>query len=332
MMKKIISLVFVFFLISCSYVKYLPTLTPTKATAMPVESISPTLLMPTTPEPTSGVLATPTTQPLVPRFEHIVVILLENREFDTVIGNSQAPNINRLAKQYTLLTQHYAIRHPSLPNYIALIGGDTFGIQTNCTSCFIDAPNLADQIEAAGLTWKTYQEHMPSPCFVGDTLRYFQKHNPFIYFNDIRLDATRCKQMDVPLTQLDTDIAAGNPPNLIWIEPDICNSAHDCDLATGDAWAGAMVDKFRSFPGFMDNSLIILSFEEGQGDHTCCGLTTGGGRVPTVFISNLVKNSFEDATQYTHYSILRMIETAWGLPLLGHAADAETNLITAPWK
>lgn len=329
-MKKLFTIL-VMLLTACAAVPTIalqPSASPFNAATVASFQTSTTTIEVST--PTATPTATPA--PLVPRFEHIVVIILENHEFDTVIGNPRAPNINRLAKQYTLLTQHYAIRHPSLPNYIALIGGDTFGIKSNCTSCFIAAPNLADQIESAGLTWKTYQEHMPSPCFVGDTLRYFQKHNPFIYFNDIRNNADRCSTMIIPLTQLDQDNTSGNLPNLIWIEPDICNSAHDCSLATGDAWAGKMVDRIMTYPGFMDNSLIILTFEEGQGDHTCCGLTTGGGRVPTVLISNLVKNGFEDSTQYTHYSILRMIETAWGLPLLGHAADPETNLITAPWK
>jgi hypothetical protein len=78
--------------------------------------------------------------------------------------------------------------------------------------------------------------------------------------------------------------------------------------------------------------LIVLTWDEGQGEHSCCGLSTGGGRIATVLISPLAKNGFEDVTPYTHYSLLRTISEAWGLPLVGHAADAETNLITAPWK
>jgi len=60
-------------------------------------------------------------------------------------------------------------------------------------------------------------------------------------------------------------------------------------------------------------------------------LTTGGGRVPTVLVSNLVKSGFQDDVQYTHYSILKMISTSWNLPLLEHSADAKTALITAPF-
>jgi phospholipase C len=242
------------------------------------------------------------------------------------------PNFNRLAGEYTLLTQHYAIRHPSLPNYIAMIGGDTFGIRSDCTTCYIDAQNLPDLIEQAGLTWKTYQEAMPSPCYLQGTLRYFQKHNPFIYFDDIRLDQARCEQSVVPLTDLDGDLQSGSLPNFIFITPDICNDAHDCGLEVADAWLQPWVDKLMADPGFARDGLIVLTWDEGQGEHSCCGLSTGGGRIATVLISPLARNGFEDATPYTHYSLLRTISEAWGLPLLGHAADAETNLITAPWK
>ncbi len=273
-----------------------------------------------------------TLKPAVPRFSHIAVIVFENKEFSTVIGNKKMPNFNRLARQYTLLTQHYAIRHPSLPNYIAMIGGDTFGIDHTCVDCYINATSLPDLIEAAGLTWKTYQEHMPAPCFKQDTLRYFQKHNPFIYFDNIRLDQARCDSSVVPLTELEKDLENGELPNFIFITPDICNDAHDCGLEVADAWLQPWVDKLMAYPDFTRDGLIVLTWDEGQGDHSCCGLQTGGGRIATVLISPLVRNGFEDDTSYTHYSLLRMISESWSLPLLGHAADAETNLITAPWK
>ena len=291
--------------------------------------------IPTTPaRPTLATTLIPsaTIKAPVPRFSHIAVIVFENKEFSSVIGNKKMPNFNHLAQEFTLLTQHYAIRHPSLPNYIAMIGGDTFGIDHTCVDCFINATSLPDLIETAGLTWKTYQEHMPAPCHKQDTLRYFQKHNPFIYFDSIRLDQARCESSVVPLTTLDEDILTGGLPNFIFITPDICNDAHDCGLDVADAWLQPWVDKLMADPDFTRDGLIILTWDEGQGDHSCCGLPTGGGRIATVLISPLVKNGFEDATPYTHYSLLRTISESWGLPLLGHAADVETNLITAPWK
>src|ERR1044071_7716395 len=95
-----------------------------------------------TASPTPTLLPTATPKPLVPNFEHIVIIMFENKEFGSVIDNPQMPTYNRLAHENTLLTQYYAIRHPSLPNYIALMGGDTFGIDRNCNDCFINATSL----------------------------------------------------------------------------------------------------------------------------------------------------------------------------------------------
>lgn len=277
---------------------------------------------------------TPTPPPLVPDFSHIVIIIFENKEFGTVIGNGKMAYFNLLASSYTLLTEHYATTHPSLPNYISLISGDTFGITGNCEDCFINFLSLPDLIEESGRTWKTYQDDMPEPCFVGSTLRYDQKHNPFIYFDSIRLDAERCARSVVPLTQLDVDIAVGDLPNFIFITPDICYSSHDCGLELADGWLKQQIDKLYPFlEATGEPYLIILTWDEGQGAHSCCGLPElAGGRVATVFISPQVKQNFQDNTPYSHYSILKTISEAWGLPYLGHAADAETALITAPWK
>ena len=260
--------------------------------------------------------------------------MFENKEFGTVIGNPLMPNYNRLAREYTLLTQYYAVRHPSLPNYIALMGGDTFGIDSNCSDCFIDAPSLPDLIEASGRTWKTYQEDMPEPCYLGDTDVYVQKHNPFIYFNSIRLDAARCERSILPLTALQTDIETASLPNFIFITPNLCNDAHDCPLDVADAWLTELLGRLvPALDATGESYLLVMMFEEGQGNHSCCGLPLeAGGRVPVVFYSPLVKNGFEDPTPYTHYSLLKTISTAWSLPLLGQAAEDNNVLITAPWK
>lgn len=334
-MNRLSSCILVIVLSSgCIPFSVLPTETPS-----PVPSatqthtpIPPTATLTFTPSPT--LTPTPTPKPLVPNFEHIVIIMFENKEFGTVIGNPAMPNYNTLAREYTLLTQYYAIRHPSLPNYIALIGGDTFGIDRNCSDCFIDAPSLPDLIEASGRTWKTYQEDMPRPCYLGDTHIYVQKHNPFIYFNPIRLDAARCEGSIVPLTALQTDIDAASLPDFIFITPNLCNDAHDCPLDVADAWLTELLGRLVPALDMASQSyLLAMLFEEGQGSHSCCGLPPeAGGRVPVVFYSPLVKNGFEDATPYTHYSLLKTISTAWGLPLLGQAADDNHTLILEPWK
>ncbi len=242
------------------------------------------------------------------------------------------PVFNRWAAQYTLLTQYYAVMHPSLPNYLALIGGDTFNITTDCTDCFINAPSLPDEIEAAGRTWKTYQEDLPSPCFIGSTLTYAQKHNPFIYFDAIRLDKVRCQNSIVPLSQMTADLNNGQLPDFAFIVPNICNDGHDCALDKVNTWLDQWVSPLI---GLDPRSLIVITWDEGQGDHGCCGLNpggTGGGRIATLLISTLVKNGFQDDTPYTHYSLLKTISAAWDLPLLGRAKEDQMVLITAPWK
>ena len=298
------------------------TFTPAPVPPMAVPSST------ASPEPT----ATP--KPLVPNLDHIVIVMFENKEFGTVIGSPLMPNYNKLANEYTLLTQYYAVTHPSLPNYIALMGGDTFGIASNCMDCFINVPSLPDLVETSGRTWKTYQEDMPEPCYLGDTHIYVQKHNPFVYFDPIRLDPERCVRSVVPFTALQTDLETGSLANFIFITPNLCNDAHDCALDIADVWlTELLVRLIPALDAQGPDYLVVMLFEEGQGNHSCCGLPLeAGGRVPVVFYSPLVKNGFQDNTPYTHYSLLKTISAAWGLPYLGHAADESNALITAPWK
>jgi phosphatidylinositol-3-phosphatase len=325
MRRSSIYLMFFVLLASCMPNPPLPTSTPAAtATLTPV----PTATFTPTPQPT----ATP--KPLVPNFDHIVVLIFENKEFGSVIGNTDMPNFNRLANDYTLLEQFYAVTHPSLPNYLAIIGGDTFGVDSNCDECFVSEPSLPDLIEASGRTWKTYQEDMPEPCYVGSHGDYAQKHNPFIYFDSIRLDTARCNEHIVPLTTLQTDIDAGTLPNFIFITPNMCNSAHDCSLDVTDTWLGEQLTQLiPALDREGSNYLIVLTWDEGQGDHGCCGLPEqAGGRIAVVFLSPLVKNNFKDETPYTHYSLLKTISSAWSLDFLGHAGDENNTLITAPFK
>jgi phospholipase C len=299
------------------------------AVASPIQILSP--ILPPSPTPTAA--STPASP--VPNFDHIVIVIFENKEFGYVVDNYHMPYFNKLAKSYTLLTQYYAVTHPSLPNYLALMGGDTFGITFDCTSCAVNHPSLPDLLEASGRTWKTYQEDMPSPCFAGaESGNYAMKHNPFIYFMPIRLDAKRCNQSIVPLTQLSADLTGGALPNFAFITPNLCNDAHDCTVDVADAWLQNFMNQIMP-P--LDQSgkpyLIVLTWDEGQGNHSCCGLPAqAGGRVATILISPQAKSSFQDDTPYTHYSLLKTIESAWGLPYLGRSADSQTSIMIAPWK
>ena len=305
---------------------------PTSTKTLPIPTAVPTETI--VPSPTQQPLPTLTPTPSYPQFAHIVYVVFENKEFTDIMGSMYMPVFNRLANTYTLLTAFYAETHPSMPNYLAMVGGSTFDRTTNCEDCFVDSPSLADQIEASGRTWRDYQEDMPSPCFIGSRDSYAQKHNPFIYFDPIRMDTPRCKEHIVPLTALDQDIASGTLPNFIFVTPNLCNDAHDCFVNVADAWLNTFLQKLTPvLDATQQPYLIILTWDEGATNEGCCGLPThAGGRIATVLISPQVKLGFKDDTPYTHYSLLKTIETFWGLPLLGHANDPEAVLIEKPFQ
>src|SRR3954471_7063179 len=146
--------------------------------------------------------------PMLPRSarSHVVVIVMENKDFAQVLGSRDAPYTNALARRYAVPTRMYATRHPSLPNYIALIGGATFGITNDCTDCHVAARNLVDLLEEAGVSWRAYMEDMPSACYRGNSSGgYRRRHNPFMYFDDVASSRRRCAKV-VPYGRLASDL------------------------------------------------------------------------------------------------------------------------------
>jgi hypothetical protein len=267
-------------------------------------------------------LVTDTPRARVPAFSHIFLVTLENKEIGRVQGSDQAPYLNQLAATYGLASRYYGVTHPSLPNYLALLSGQTLGVTDDCERCYQSAPTLADQIEANGLTWKAYFESMPGPCYVGSSSDglYAQKHNPFIYFDGIRNDPARCGRI-VPFDRLGDNLAAGDIANLVWIGPNMRSSTHDASIGEGDAWLAAHLPAVLDSPAFQDNGLLVVTYDEGDSDDGCCGQRQGGGNIITVVASPLGKRGFVSDVPHNHYGLLRTIEDAWGLEHLGHADD-----------
>jgi hypothetical protein len=243
-------------------------------------------------------------------FDHIFVIVMENKSFNEIIGSSAAPYTNGLAASGALGTGYFGVAHPSLPNYLALAGGSTYGISSDCTTCWVSAPNIADSIESAGKSWKAYQESMPSPCFIGDSYPYAQKHDPFIYLNDIRNNASRCASHVVPYTQLTTDLAStSTTPNFAFITPNLCNDMHDCSVATGDSWLSQHVPQILSSAAFTaQRSLLALTWDEDD--------FTTSNQVPLILLGGGVTPRFASGTRFDHYSLLHTIESGLGLATL----------------
>ena len=265
--------------------------------------------------------AKPVQAAAVPAFDHVFVIVMENHSYNQIIGSTAAPYINSLATSNGLATGYSAVAHPSLPNYLALAGGSTFGITSDCTTCWISAPNLGDNLEAAGKTWKTYQESMPSACFVGDSYPYVQKHNPFIYFNNIRTNATRCQSHLVPYSSLASDLAsASTTPNFAFITPNSCNDMHDCSVGTGDAWLQQQVPSILGSAAFTtQHSLLALLWDEDD--------FSGTNHVPLILAGNGIAAGSTSGLGYNHYSLLHTAELALGAATLT-ASDASAVPMT----
>ena len=261
----------------------------------------------------------------VPSFSHVFVIVMENHEYNSVIGNPAAPYTNSLVSRYGLATNYFAASHPSLPNYLALTAGSTFGIATDCTTCFTSATNIADQVETSGRSWKAYMEDMPVPCFMGASSgNYAMKHNPFMYYNDIRTDPVRCAAHVQPFTQFWVDISSGQVPDFVWITPNMCNDTHDCPVATGDAWLGSVVPTITGSAAFRNGGVLFITYDEGASSAGCCS-GSWGGHVATLVIAPNAIRGLRSATPENHYGLLRTIEDGFHLGHLG-AAGWASNL------
>jgi hypothetical protein len=302
-------------------------------------------------------------------YQHIVEIMMENTSYNTIIGNPDAPHINALAHNYGLATNYFGVTHPSEPNYIANMGGSYFGIQDDnqfyctpalstpdphCTGTTVDhtvsAPSLADQLTAAGKTWKGYFQSLPPTPAPGQLIKtgpnangpytfkypsnanalYASKHNPFVNFTGTQDQVANM----VPDTQLSTDLAKNALPNFSLVVPDQCHDMHGTggcspDLtAEGDTYVGQMVHEIMASNAWQQgNNAIVVTWDEddfsdsGQPGTGCCGADPGGGHVATIVITNQGENQVSDGTAYNHYSLLRSYEDAFGLPCLANACD-----------
>jgi hypothetical protein len=249
----------------------------------------------------------------------LFVIVLENREYDEVVGSPEMPYFNGLIERGAVTTNYYTQAHPSLPNYLALLGGDTFGVTDNYMDFEIAGPNLATQLSRAGISWRAYMEGMPYPCFTGTGYgRYTKRHNPFAYFPSITAVPKRCANV-VPATRLTRDLERGELPQFGWLTPDVCNDGHDCSLGQVDLYLYELVPRIRRALG--PHGLLVITWDEGRSKVGCCGLP-GGGRIATVLVGPDVQPGRRIEMVADHYSLLAAIEDRVGLPRLRLAATA----------
>jgi acid phosphatase len=255
----------------------------------------------------------------LPEFGHVWIIVLENQDHDRVVGADDLPYMTGLIERFGLAEQSYGVARPSQPNYFAMFSGSIHGVTDN-DSHDIDAPTVADQIEASGKTWREYAENRPPGCFTGDSASggrdgdgvYERKHAPAISFDSIRTDPRRCAFLE--------DMTAFRPGDADYalIVPNQCNSAHDCPLPVADSWLAGVVPDILDSAAFRDGGLLIITFDEDD------GVDPSGGHIATIVASPHVPAGFRSAERHDHYTLLRTIQDAWGLDCLAGSCSAGT--------
>jgi phosphatidylinositol-3-phosphatase len=261
--------------------------------------------------PSSGACGRTSTPPT---WQHVVWIVFENKTYDQIVGSSNAPYINGLAKQCGLATNFSAEAHPSLPNYIAMTSGSTQGISDDSgpSSHALNVESIFSQV----VDWRSLEESMPSNCDLSNSGLYAVRHNPAAYYTNV---ATACASRDVPLAA-SPDISA----RFTFVTPNLCNDMHSCptqsdattEIKTGDAWLSTFMPKIVASPEYQSGAtaLFITWDEDDYGDSQ---------HIVTIVVSPSTPAGLTPGTAFNHYSMLRTTEEMLGTSaFLGQAATA----------
>ena len=247
----------------------------------------------------------------------LLVFVVENHSLDQM--REAMPYTAALGKQYAVATHYQAVAHPSLPNYLAITGGSTYGVTDDDppSSHTTDQPSVFGQALALGKTAKTYAEGMPTNCAGESSGQYAVKHNPWAYHLSER---SLCAQYDVPATELGQDVTAGRLPNAGLVVPDLCNDAHNCDLSVADQWLRTQIGTVMSGPDWRSGHLaIVVTADEGDNHQDKLVLTA---------VAHPSVHGGVVATPLTHYSLARLYSEVLGAKPLGEAATAP-SMVTA---
>ena len=247
----------------------------------------------------------------IPRPDHIVIVIEENKSYKQIIGNMAAQYINALANNGALFNQSFAITHPSQPNYLALFSGSTHGVPDNRCPLALTGDNLASELRKKGLTFGIYSESMPSVGYTGCVYGHYQrKHNPAVNWQGINIPAAG----NMPFTSFPSDYS--RLPTVSIVVPNQQNDMHDGPeleaIIMGDTWLKNNLDAYVRWAE-NHNSLLIVTWDEDD--------DTEGNRIPTIFVGPMVRKGIY-SQRINHYNVLRTILNMYSLPLLRNSANA----------
>jgi acid phosphatase len=268
----------------------------------------------TTPPPSTS------SPPPVSTDHKVLVVLLENHSAAEAL--TQMPHLATWGATFGQATDYFAVSHPSLPNYLAIWGGSTFGITSDCSvgssGCVPAAPSVWGQTLAAGKTAQAYQESMTSNCQTSGSGGYAPRHGPWPYWVDTT-ERAGCQANDVPSGTTSSgplldDVRGGTLPVTGELTPNLCNDAHDCSLGTADAWLAGWMPILMAGPDYLSGHLtIIVTFDEDDGSQS--------NHVPFVVIDPQLKTALVTA-RVDHYSLTRWLDDNAGVTRLRNAASA----------
>jgi phosphatidylinositol-3-phosphatase len=256
------------------------------------------------------------------RWKHVIWLWMENASYEQIVGSSSARYLTHLARQCGLATNYHAITHPSLPNYIAATSGSDWGIGDDNPpgSHPLARASIFGELTAAGMTWRSYDESMPSNCDRSSSGGYAVKHNPAAYYTGIR---KQCATWDVPMGSTASgpflsDLRGDTLPSFSFVTPNLCHDMHNCSPAVGDAWLQRWTAKLVGSSAYRSGTtVLIVTFDEGSGT---------SNRVATLVVSPTTPPGTRSATRFDHYSLLKTTEQLLGIRThLAHAGDASTN-------
>src|SRR6267143_672480 len=236
-------------------------------------------------------------------FDQLVVVLMENHDLPDIYG--PAPYMTQLADQYGLSQHWSSITNPSQPNYIALIGGSTFGVAGDGNHPNLNHPTIVDIMENTGKTWKAFAEDAGgSGC--GLSPPRGEDHFPFLSYTTVTGNAARCANL-LPgsYTQVISSFNAGT--NFIWLTPNDCNNMHSCSVSQGDTWIQSWVPNLLTAMNGKKAALILM-FDEGYRNPPLIYMGFSGPAA---------KTAYKSTAAYNHYSFIKLLEDVWGGGNLG---------------
>ena len=263
----------------------------------------------------------------------VFVIVMENHNWSDIKGSASAPFINGTLLPMGAHAENYVNVpgiHPSEPNYLWLEAGTNFGVTTDSnpsTNHQSTTHHLVTQLQAAGISWKSYQEGITgTTCPLTATGLYAPKHNPMVYFDDVTstnsTSSQTCIQHVRPYTELAGDLQNNTVARYNFITPNLCDDMHNAfgcatfdEIKNGDTWLSTEVPKILASRAYQDNGVLFITWDESEGGDFPIGMIVLSPKVKAPGYANTIS--------YNHGSTLRSVQEIFGVtPLLGGAATS----------